>query len=239
MHIWTEMARASNSAGDNIVLCRRREHFEIRFNDAELMASSCHQSEDVLAEKALRYLGRPARRVLIGGLGLGYTLRMALNYLDDEAEVIVSELVPEIVQWNRQYFSHLADNPLNDPRVEVRIEDVQETLDREFGSCDIVLMDTDNGPDQLVRTENGRLYEEWGLKAVSRALVADGIAGFWSSERSRMFEMRLSSMHWDWRCDSIALPGGRIDAFHYLYLASRNAATFRSPRIVGADPAPG
>ena len=237
MHIWTEVARTGLSAGDEILLLRRNDLYEIRYNGMELMSSSCHQSEDFLAEKALRLLGRPARKVLIGGLGLGYTLRMVLNFLDDGAEVVVSEIVPDIVHWNRRYLGHLAGNPLDDPRVEVRVEDVRHTLENGHGTYDVVLMDTDNGPDHLVRTENGDIYRECGIRAVERALTAEGIAAFWSSKPSPPFEKRLDALPWTWRCDTVALTGGRVDAFHHVYLASRDAASLQYPRVVGAAPA--
>jgi len=237
MYIWTEVARTGISAGDEIILLRKNDLYEIRYNGMELMCSSCHQSEDFLAEKALRLLGRPARKVLIGGLGLGYTLRMVLNFLDDDAQVVVSEIVPEIVHWNRHYFGHLAGNPLDDPRVEVRVEDVRHALDNGREAYDVVLMDTDNGPEHLVRTENGDIYRECGIRAVERALTPGGIAAFWSSELSPAFEKRLDALPWTWRCDSVPLSGGRVDAFHHVYLASRDAANLHYPRVVGASTA--
>lgn len=224
MNIWTELARASTATGDEIILRRRNDLYEIRYNGVELMCNSSHQSEEFLAEKALRLLARPARRILIGGLGLGFTLRMALNYLDDDAEVTVSEIVPEIVDWNRRYLGHLAHHPLNDARVEIRVEDVTETLKRARGSYDVVLMDTDNGPDHTVRTPNGMIYEGCGIGAVKQALSPDGIAAFWSATMSSEFEKRLDAAQWNWRCDSVSLLGGRVDAFHHIYLASRDAA---------------
>ena len=224
MNIWIELGRANAAAGDEIILRRKKELYEIRYNGMELMCNSSHRSEDILAEKALRLLGRPAGRILIGGLGLGFTLRMALNYLDDEAEVVVSEIIPEIVDWNRRYLGHLADHPLNDPRVEIRVEDVMETLRNEPGIFDIVLMDTDNGPDHTVRTPNGVIYEDQGLAVVRQSLNPDGIAAFWSATVSPEFEKRLNAGQWNWRCDTVSLIGGRVDAFHYIYLASGHAA---------------
>lgn len=224
MDIWTELATASTTTGDEIILRRKNELYEIRYNGMELMSNSSHRSEDVLAEKALRLLGRPARRILIGGLGLGFTLRMALNYLDEDAEVVVSEIIPEIVDWNRRHFGHLADHPLNDTRVEIRVEDVMDTLRNEEPGYDIVLMDTDNGPDHTVRAPNGVIYNDRGIGAVKKALNPDGIAAFWSATISPEFERRLDTARWNWRCETVPLIGGRVDAFHYIYLASNAAA---------------
>lgn len=233
MNIWTELARASTAVGDEIILRRRNDLYEIRYNGVELMCDSSHQSEEFLAEKALRLLGRPARRILIGGLGLGFTLRMALNYLDDDAEVTVSEIVPEIVDWNRRHLGHLAGHPLNDARVEIRVEDVMETLKHARGSYDVVLMDTDNGPDHTVRTPNGVIYDGCGISAVKQSLSPDGIAAFWSATMSPEFEERLDAAQWNWRCDCVSLLGGRVDAFHYVYLASRDVARLNHSHLPG------
>lgn len=217
MRKWTELARASVFARDEIILYRRKDIYEIRYNDIELMSSACHRSEDIMADKALRLLGRPAKRVLIGGLGLGYTLRAALACLDERAEVVVCEIIPQIAEWHRSHVGHLADYPLEDPRVELRSEDVAVTLAAARGAYDVILLDTDNGPEHLVRTENDGIYHECGLRNVRTALSPAGIAAFWSADRSPDFEARLDALPWSWRCDPVPLPGGRVDALHYVY----------------------
>lgn len=219
MTLWAEMARASNNAGDEIILRRRDEIYEIRFNGLELMSSFNYQSETVLAERSLRLHGNSTKRVLIGGLGMGFTLRTALNYLNNDAEVIVCELVPEIVEWNQKYFGHLANNPLADERVTVHVGDVREALSGQGSVYDVILMDTDNGPDILVREDNVNIYMRDGLEAVSQSLNPGGIAAFWSAEISDDFETRLDEMPWDWHRDDICLAGGRADAFHHIYFA--------------------
>lgn len=222
MTIWAELARAGTAAGDEIILRRRDDRYEIRFNGMELMSNANHQSETVLAERTLRLLGRPARRVLIGGLGLGYTLRTALDCLPPQARVTVAEIVPEIIAWNRGPIGHLAGHPLRDPRVEVRAEDVMETLAAP-GGYDVILLDTDNGPDFLSRAENGSLYAPCGMDRVRRALRPGGIAAFWSATASAPFEARLSALPWVWRREDVALIPGRADALHHIYLASPDA----------------
>lgn len=235
MNIWIELARARTIAGDEIILRQRTDLYEIRYNGMELMSSSTHHSEALLAEKALRLLARPARRVLIGGLGLGFTLRAALSFLDHRAEVVVCEIIPQIVDWNRRYLGGLAGHPLDDPRVEVRVEDVMETLGSEQGTYDVILMDTDNGPDNTVRAPNGLIYETCGISAVERSLRPDGVAAFWSATRSPPFEERLSALRWNWCRDCVSLPGASADAFHYIYLARRDAASLEQPPARGAD----
>lgn len=224
MTLWEDLARATNAAGDEILLRQRGTIYEIRYNGIELMSNLNHQSESVLAERALRLFGRRPREVLIGGLGMGFTLRAALNLLGPNARVTVCELVPEIVTWNHGRLSHLAGHPLSDPRVSIEIGDVTAVLARNPGRFDVILMDTDNGPDILVRETNGAIYAESGLSRSRDALTKGGIAAFWSAEIAPAFEARLSRQAWPWRRDDIALIPGRVNALHHIYFASDDAA---------------
>lgn len=234
MTLWTEIARADAASGDDIILRRRDDIYEIRFNGMELMSSFNHQSETVLAERGARLFGKPARRVLIGGLGMGFTLRTALDWLGPDAQVTVCELVPDIVEWNRRFIGHLAGHPLRDPRVDVREGDVQQVLGQHRAAYDIILMDTDNGPDVTVRDTNDSIYTNSGLNSVWRSLRPGGIAAFWSATISGEFEDRLDGLPWQWRRDDVCLAGGRADAFHYIYFAG---ATLGNPRLDVAAPA--
>ncbi|WP_286166584.1 spermidine synthase [Ochrobactrum sp. POC9] len=235
MTIWAEVAKAGNLAGDEILLRKRDRIYEIRYNGLELMSNVNFQSETVLAERSLRLHGRQVSHMLIGGLGMGFTLRAALDLLGPDARVTVCELVPEIVGWNRTHIGHLADHPLNDPRVDVRVADVMDVLRAEPGRYDAILMDTDNGPDFTVRAANGVIYEDDGLRLVKRALKPNGIAAFWSATISNPFEDKLDMLSWEWQREDISLIGGRADAFHYIYFAARGG--FRSPfeRVVSAS----
>lgn len=219
MTLWTELARASTEAGDDIVLCRRGEIYEIRFNDIDLMSNLTWRSEAVLAERSLRRRGLDEPRVLIGGLGMGFTLRVALDLLGGGAQVMVSEIVPAIVGWNAGILGPLADHPLRDPRVDLRIADVMDVLETNPRAFDVILMDTDNGPDLTVRRDNECLYAARGLDAVRGALRPGGLAAFWSARISDTFEARLSRCGWDWFREDVQLPGARVDAFHHIYLA--------------------
>lgn len=234
MTLWTELDRTTTSAGDDIVLRRRADIFEIRFNGVELMSSFNHQSETVLAERSLRLHGHAARRVLIGGLGMGFTLATALDCVGADTQVVVSELVPEIVSWNRHRLGHLAGYPLRDPRVHVEVGDVADVLGRAGERYDVILMDTDNGPDVTVRETNNAIYSEDGLAAVHRSLNPGGVASFWSSTISEAFEERMDEMPWDWRRDDICLIGGRADAFHHIYVAQAHPAARIGDRDRGA-----
>lgn len=234
MTLWTELARASTEAGDDIILRRRGDIHEIRFNGIELMSNLTWRSEAVLAERSLRRLGRAGARVLVGGLGMGFTLRAALDLLGPQARVTVCELIPEIAEWNRGPLATLAGAPLRDPRVDLRIGDVNEVLGESPAAFDAVLMDTDNGPDCLVRPVNGRLYDEDGLAAVRRALRPGGMAAFWSAEISPGFERRLTVGGLQWWREDVLLPGGRADAFHHIYLARPPAAAAAAAAAVVA-----
>lgn len=233
MTLWTELARASNAAGDDIVLRRRDGIYEIRFNGLELMSNLNHRSETILAERSLRLHGRSVRRVLIGGLGMGFTLRTALDWIEREAEVTVCELVPEIADWNLRHIGHLADHPLRDPRVVLHIDDVQHVLRQRGDAYDVILMDTDNGPDVTVRETNDAIYSECGLRSVHRRLAPGGIAAFWSATVSAEFEDRLAALPWRWRRDDVCLVDGRADAFHHIYLAGDRLPLVRPGTLAG------
>ncbi|MEH6773608.1 MAG: hypothetical protein V7668_06765 [Cereibacter changlensis] len=223
MTTWTTLARAGMASGDEIIL-RRGAIFEIRYNGIELMSNLNHHSEDQLALRAMRRVDFRARKILIGGLGLGFTLRAVLDLAVPEAEVTVCELSPEIAEWNRHRLGHLADHPLDDPRTNLLIEDVQAHLARADQSYDLILLDTDNGPDFLVRTGNTDLYRQGGLVSVAKALKRDGLVAFWSATASAAFERRLSAQPWVWMREDIALVSGRVDAMHHIYSCSESAA---------------
>ncbi|GLU28416.1 MULTISPECIES: spermine/spermidine synthase domain-containing protein [Brucella/Ochrobactrum group] len=224
MAIWTELARAGNIAGDEIILRQRDDIYEIRYNGLELMSNINFQSETILAERSLRLFGGSPKSVLIGGLGMGFTLRAALDNLPDDTEITVCEFVPEIVDWNRTYIGHLAGFPLEDPRVNLCVVDVMDRLHQHPSTFDLILMDTDNGPDFLVRHENEAIYSDCGLTVIERALSPSGIASFWSATASSEFENKLAAIDWHWTRQDICLIGGRADAFHYIYLAEHRRA---------------
>lgn len=239
MTLWTELARASTEAGDDIMLRKRGDIYEIRFNGIELMSNIMWRSEAVLAERSLRRVGgAPQPRMLIGGLGMGFTLRAALDLSPPDAQVTVCELIPAIAEWNHEVLAPLADHPLRDPRVDLRVMDVNDLLAKSGPGFDVILMDTDNGPDFLVRDDNQRLYGQTGLNAVRDALRPGGIAAFWSAEISDPFEDRLNELGWNWQREDVQLPGGRVDAFHHIYLARQFQGERVSPGLAVAGHIP-
>ena len=178
--------------GGKLSLYKRGGEFSIRVDGCELMNSRVHGSEDALAELACaRIADRPRPKVLIGGLGMGYTLAAALRLLGSEALVVMAELVPKVVKWNQGPLSELAGHPLQDKRVNLRIIDVGQIIQTEHQSYDAILLDVDNGPEGLARKCNDWLYSRPGLDATFAALRAVGVLAVWSAVPNRDFALRL------------------------------------------------
>jgi spermidine synthase len=156
------------------------------------MNSRMHGSEKALADLACEKLGANEKpRLLIGGLGMGFTLAAALKATGPGAEVVVAELVPEVVTWNRTLIGAPSGDPLADTRSQVYVGDVADIIRQEPASFDAILMDVDNGPEALVRRENDWLYSTAGLIATRAALRPRGVLAIWSSSPDRAFSKRL------------------------------------------------
>ena len=190
---WEEIDRAEIPEHEGEVkLLKRGLEFSIRTGGTELMNSRLHGSERALAELTCRRIKRKSGlRILVGGLGMGYTLAAALDQSKSDALVTVSELIPAVVKWNREHLGHLTGTPLNDPRVCVEEEDVAETIRRRKSAWDAILLDVDNGPAGLTRKANDRLYGSSGLRMSFSALRPGGILGVWSSGSDEAFTHRL------------------------------------------------
>lgn len=188
---WHELGRAK-VGNDELVLSRRGDEHVIRLRGAELMNSRSHASEEALARLGCAGLSRVAgARVLIGGLGMGFTARAALDVLPSDAHVRIVELVPEIVTWNREHLADLARRPLDDPRVEVCIDDVAAAIGERESHWHAILLDVDNGPDAFTAPANAKLYGLKGLIASRRALVRGGALAVWSVADDRKFTARM------------------------------------------------
>lgn len=178
--------------GGAMKLYQRAFEFSISVRNEELMNSRMHGSEEALAELACKRIGsRPRPRVLVGGLGMGFTLRAALDHLGPGAEVVVAELVPAVVEWNRTFLADLAGKPLDDPRVGIWQGDVGRAIRERPEAFDAILLDVDNGPDGLTHAGNDRHYSAHGLAAAKAALKAGGILAVWSAEPDAAFTKRL------------------------------------------------
>lgn len=164
----------------------------------ELMNSRVHGSEKVLAELACAKIPHGTNsRVLIGGLGMGFTLAAALQMLGSNAEILVAELVAEVVEWNRTLIGAPAGHPLADPRSSVYVGDVADLIRDPAAGFDAILLDVDNGPEALVRKENDWLYSADGLRAARRALRGGGVLAVWSATPDRSFNKRLQQVGFD------------------------------------------
>lgn len=189
---WEELGRAKLPEGE-LVLSRRGEEFVLRMRGAELMNSRSHRSEEMLA--TLGCAGLPtSATVLIGGLGMGFTTRAALDTIAADARIVIAELVPEVVEWNRGPLAHLAAHPLDDPRVSVRLADVAEVMSEGAGAFGAILLDVDNGPDAFTSPSNSKLYGVRGLERARRALVPGGTLGVWSVADDKGFTGRLRAV---------------------------------------------
>ncbi len=178
--------------GESLTLNRRGEEYSLRVSNLELMNSRQHGSEEQLAALALGALPTLAgARVLIGGLGMGFTLRAALDALPNDAQVTVAELVPEVVAWHADHLGRLAGEPLDDPRVSVKVADVAELLRARREPFDAILLDTDNGPEGTTQDGNEWLYSASGLAAAKGALRPGGVLAVWSVFSSEAFSRRL------------------------------------------------
>lgn len=176
-----KLGSARTPQGTELVLYRHDRDYYIRADGIELMSTRRHLSEDRLAEVACRPIReRPGARVLIGGLGLGFTLRAALRELAADAEVVVAELVPEVIAWNADPAYEISTEAMRDPRVRVVQADVFDVLAGERGGFDAIMLDTDNGPDGMLMSESARLYAQRGVETTIAALRPKGVLAYWS-----------------------------------------------------------
>ena len=221
---WEVIDRAEVPDGEEEVILRKRDtEFSIRIANTELMNSRLHGSEDALAELTCSRISRkPGRRILIGGLGMGYTLAAALQHSGDDSLITVAELIPAVIRWNREHLGHLAGNPLADGRVFVRQEDVAETITREKSIWDAIILDVDNGPDGITRKVNDRLYGMSGLKNAFLALRTGGVLSIWSSGTDEQFTSRLKQCRFQTEIVTVRARKPGKGARHTIWLATKD-----------------
>ena len=208
--------------GGDLTLHQRGDEFSIRVDGIELMNSRVYAKEDALSKiGCARIAERKHARVLIGGLGMGFSLATALAGLRDDAEVVVAELVPSVVEWNRARLGHLVGHPLRDARVTLRQEDVARVLRERSAAYDAILLDVDNGPDGLTRGSNDWLYTPAGLACAHAALRAKGILGVWSARPDDAFVRRMRAARFTVDEIVVTSRGGRKGAQHVLWLGAR------------------
>ena len=192
MRPWELLGQTRTPDGEDMSLTREGSEYVILASGKPLMSSRMHGSEEALAAFGCRHVrGREAPCVLVGGLGMGFTLRATLDVLPPDATVVVAELVAAVVDWNRGPLGPLAGHPLKDRRIQVDVGDVGATLRASKNRFDAVLMDVDNGPAAFTASHNTRLYDDAGLAAARGALTAGGVLAVWSAWEDRRFEQRL------------------------------------------------
>jgi spermidine synthase len=210
--------------GGELRLYKRGREFSIRIDGHELMNSSVHGSEEALAELACtRVADRPVPRVLVGGLGMGYTMAATLRLLGAGSQVVVAELVPAVVEWNRGPLGALAGHPLRDDRVEIRQVDIADILQSEQRAYDAILLDVDNGPEGLSRKGNDWLYSVAGLQAAFSALRTEGVLAVWSAAPDRAFTRRLRMAGFAAEVIHVRARGPRKGGHHTIWLAGRSS----------------
>ena len=213
------LGTAEVPGGEPLRLFRRGADFMIVLDRNELMSSRMSASEEALADLGCAHLtGRSRARVLIGGLGMGFTLRRALKILPADAEIVVAELVPKIVEWARGPLAGLFDGCLDDPRVTVAIGDVALAI--RDGGWDAILLDVDNGPDGLTHAGNDRLYSSRGLDTARRGMRPGGVLAIWSAYADAVFTKRLRECGFAVD-EQIVRARGTKGARHTIWLAGR------------------
>lgn len=221
---WEKLGSARTPDGRELSLHRRAGELVVRAGAAVLMSSRAHHSEDQLAVLGCAHCRAvPDARVLVGGLGMGFTLRAALDVLGPGARVEVAELLREVVEWNRGPLAPLARAPLSDLRVAVRVGDVRLALDAAPGAWDAVLLDVDNGPTALSAAGNQGLYGEAGLRRVARALRSRGALALWSAGDDLAFTARLKRAGFAVRQERVQARRGK-GSTHVLWLATLEPA---------------
>lgn len=189
---------SASHANTTLRLYRRGDEFSIRVDKAgELMNSRAHHSEERLAEIACEMIaGRKNPRLLVGGLGIGFTLAAVLSRTTPDAHITVSELIPAVVRWNRDYMGQLAGFPLNDARVSVLEQDVAQVM-REHKNFDAIMLDVDNGPSSFTHDDNDALYSPKGLRLAFDALKPGGVLTVWSATDDPVFTKRMEQTGFD------------------------------------------
>jgi spermidine synthase len=215
---------------DELRLMRRGTEFSIMLGTNELMNSRLSGSEAALATLAAKKIEKVAKPVvLIGGLGMGFTLRAALGALGSKAQIVVAELVPAVVAWARGPMAEIFGDSLNDPRVDIREVDVAQLIERHPGTFDAILLDVDNGPEGLTRKANDGLYYAAGLQAAHVALRPGGVLAVWSSGPNSAFAKRLRGANFDVNEVNIRATGKGGGARHVIWIATREPTLLSPP----------
>jgi spermidine synthase len=218
-----KVATARTPDGGEMVLYQHDRDFSILINDEDLMHSRRHESELELARLGCAHLvGSKESSILIGGLGMGYTLRQALDMLSSNAQVVVGELLSAVVEWNQEFFGELNGQPLEDERVDLKTGDIVKLISRSKNIFDAILLDIDNGPDAMTYSGNQRLYSYEGILACRRVLRKNGCLAVWSAKPSKNFEQLLMSCNFHVRRFRVPAYKGSKSQSHFIWVASED-----------------
>jgi spermidine synthase len=221
---WSLLDTAQVPGGGELRLLRRGAEFSIKLDNNELMNSRLSATEQALATIGCATIKTRARpHVLIGGLGMGFTLRAALTVLGPKARVTVAELVPAVVAWARGPMAKLSGDSLADPRVRIRVTDVGDLIRPARAVYDAILLDVDNGPAGMTRKANDALYGPQGLRAAFAALRAGGVLAVWSSKPDAKFTARLRKTGFAVVENPVRAKGPQGGAQHFIWTATRGA----------------
>jgi spermidine synthase len=217
------IAEAETAEGAKLTLHRRGQEFFLRVNGQALMGTNAPESERMLAELGCAGLrGKRGVRVLIGGLGFGFTLRAVLELLGEDGLVEVAELLPEVVAWNREHLAEVNGLLVDEPRVRVVLGDVYELmLKGEAERYDAILLDVDNGPVAMVQEGNGRMYQADGLAMIGRVLKPGGCVAFWSASGDPAFVRRLAKAGFAVQVEAVKAYAQAKRKVHTIFLGRR------------------
>jgi spermidine synthase len=219
MHIDSAVVPGANV---ELRLMRRGDEFSMMLGDNELMNSRLSGSEEALATLACKRIeSNMSPDILIGGLGMGFTLRAALAVLGPKARIVVAELVPSVIAWARGPMAQLFDGSLSDPRASIREADAVDVIRSQASAFDAILLDVDNGPEALIRKANDSLYDAKGLKAIYRALRPRGVLAIWSSGPNPAFSKRLDDAGFEVNEVNVRATAKRKGARHLIWFATR------------------
>jgi spermidine synthase len=221
---WQQIESARVPGADvELRLMRRGAEFSMMLGSNELMNSRLSGSEEALATLACRQIETvKAPHLLIGGLGMGFTLRAALAVLGPEARIVVAELLPAVIAWARGPLAELFGGSLTDPRADIRRADVVDVIRSHASAFDAILLDVDNGPEGLIRKANDALYDRKGLKAIRRALRPGGVLAVWSSGPNPAFSRRLRDAGFDVNEVAVRATAKRSGARHVIWFATKS-----------------
>lgn len=222
MKPWEKLAKATAPDGETLELRRRGHEYLIYAGGYDLMSSDDDVSSIALSEHGCAHLsGVPSARVLIGGLGMGYTLRAALDRVTKSSTVEIAELVPAVVEWNREWLGELAGKPLDDPRTQLFAGDVRVPIRAKAKRYDAILLDVDNGPDALAHKQNDGLYSQRGIDEAFAALKPGGVFGVWSFDDDSAFTKRLQKRGFAVKTHKVSASKKGRGRYHQIWTAKR------------------